>query len=183
VPLHSVEALLDPATDELVRHEWAVLAAAGLPSQAGHRGESNAPHVTLSAAGLVPNAVEARIVEVLEGFEPLPVRLGPLVVLGSRRPVLARLVLPSEQLLRLHASVARAMDGASDVPDQVRPGCWAPHVTLGRGLRPTQVGKALEVLDGLRGVRLLDGAIASVRRWDPVAGRTWRVAGIPTMGA
>jgi 2'-5' RNA ligase len=180
VPLHSVEGLLDPATDAQVRREWAVLAEAGLPSRADHRGDSNAPHVTLSAAGLVPDAVEKRIARALEDFQPVPVRLGSLVVLGSRRLVLARVVLPSDELLRLHTTVTRAMTGSSDVPDQVLPGRWVPHVSLGRGFRPEKVGEALEVLGGLP---VLDGAIESVRRWDPTAGRTWRVDGIPTMGA
>ncbi|MFM6849537.1 MAG: hypothetical protein ACKOVB_10580 [Terrabacter sp.] len=100
-------------------------------------------------------------------------------MLGSRHLLLARLVLPTETLLRLHAAVAGAMDGASDVPEHVHPGRWLPHVTLGRGFRAAQVGEALEVLGQ---VPVLDGAIEEVRRWDPTAGRTWRVSGIPTMG-
>jgi hypothetical protein len=47
VPLHSVEPLLDAATDAAVRLEWTTLAEAGLPSLATHRGSGNAPHVTL----------------------------------------------------------------------------------------------------------------------------------------
>ncbi len=180
MPLHSLEAVLDPATDEQVRREWALLAEAGLPSQASHRGESNAPHVTLSAAGGVSDDVGARLVEALEAFAPVPVRLGSLVVLGSRHLVLARLVLPSAALLGLHARVAEVMVQAADVPEHVHVGRWLPHVTLGRGFAPRQVGDALEVLGR---VPLLDGSLESVRRWDPAAGRTWRVDGIPTMGA
>lgn len=180
MPLHSVEAVLDPATDERVRHEWDLLAEAGLPSQASHRGESNAPHVTLCAAGDVSDAAEARLAGVLGSFQPLPVRLGALVVLGSRHLVLARLVLPSQALLGLHARVREAMDGAGDVPEHVEVGRWVPHVTLGRGLGPGQVGEAIAALGRLP---LLDGSLASVRRWDPTAGRTWRVDGLPTMGA
>ncbi|MGO4597737.1 2'-5' RNA ligase family protein [Terrabacter sp. 2RAF25] len=178
--LNSVEGVLDEATDQQVRHEWALLAEAGLPSQADHRGVSNAPHLTLSAAGSVPGVVGSGLEQALEGFEPVPVRLGSLLVLGSRHLVLARLVLPSEALLRLHASVAEAMAGATDVPERVQVDRWVPHVTLGRGLRAGQVGEALEVLGR---VPQLEGAVESVRRWDPLAGRTWRVDGIPTMGA
>ena len=72
------------------------------------------------------------------------------------------------------------MVGAPDVPDQVRPGRWTPHVTIARGLGSRQVGEALAVLGR---ARPLDGTIESVRRWDPDAGRTWQVGGIPTMGA
>lgn len=180
MPLHSVEAVLDTATDERVRHEWDLLAAAGLPSQASHRGESNAPHVTLCAAGDVPDVAETRLAQALGSYEPVPVRLGALVVLGSRHLVLARLVLPSPALLGLHARVAEAFDVAGDVPEHVEIGRWLPHVTLGRGLGPGQVGEAIAALGR---VPLLDGSLASVRRWDPTAGRTWRVDGIPTMGA
>lgn len=169
MPLHAVEAVLDATTDEQVRREWAVLQAAGLPSQANHRGESNAPHITISAAGSVPDYVETRVAQALEPFQPMPVRLGALVVMGSRRYVLARLVLPTEALLGLHHSVATAMVAAPDVPEQVRTGRWTPHVTLGRGLGSRQVGDALAVLGR---ARPLDGTIESVRRWDPVSGRT-----------
>ncbi|MEW1952511.1 2'-5' RNA ligase family protein [Terrabacter sp. NPDC080008] len=177
--LHSVEGLLDAATDAEVRREWAVLAEVQLPSQAGHKGPTNAPHVTLSAAGHVPDEAEDRLHGALPGMLPVPVRLGPLVVMGSRRHVLARLVVPSAALLALHRAVAEAMTGASDVSELVRVDRWTPHVTLAHGLTAEQVGQALAVLGPLRG---LDGAIETVRRWDPGARRTWPVGGIPTMG-
>lgn len=179
MPLHSVEGLLDADTDTRVRREWSALAEAGLPSQAGHQGTTNAPHLTLSAAGSVPEAVEARIAQALSGMRPVPVRLGAIVVMGSRRFVLARLVVPTALLLTLHQTVADAMEAAPDVPERVRGGLWTPHVTLARGLAVEQVGEALAVLGP---VRPLDGAVESVRRWDPDAGRTWVVGGLPTMG-
>jgi 2'-5' RNA ligase len=113
-------------------------------------------------------------------MQPVPVRLGSLIVAGSRRYVLARLVVPTAELLRLQQSLAAAMFGAPDIPDQVRPGRWTPHVTIARGLGSRQVGEALAVLGR---ARPLDGTIESVRRWDPDAGRTWQVGGLPTMGA
>jgi 2'-5' RNA ligase len=179
MPLHSVEALLDTATDTEVRREWAALAQAGLPSQANHAGVTNTPHVTLSVAGGVPDFVEGRVGRAFEALLPVPVRLGALVVIGSRRYALARLVVPSAELLRLHAAVAAAMAGAPDVPEQVRPGRWTPHVTIARGLGSRQVGEALAVLGR---ARPLDGTIVSVRRWDPTSGRAWHADGIPTMG-
>lgn len=180
MPLHSVEGLLDATTDTEVRREWAALAEAGLPSQAKHQGATNAPHVTLALGGAIPDYVEARIARTLETMRPVPVRLGSLLVAGSRRYVLARLVVPTAELLRLQQSVAAAMVGAPDIPDQVRPGRWTPHVTIARGLGSRQVGEALAVLGR---ARPLDGTIESVRRWDPNAGRTWQVGGLPTMGA
>ena len=178
MPLHSVEALLDAATDAAVRQEWTALAEAGLPSQATHRGPTNAPHVTLSVATGVPDAVEGRLEREVGALLPLTVRLGPLLVLGSRRFVLARLVVPTEELLRLHAVVAEAMSAAPDVPEVVRAGRWTPHVTLARGLEAGQVGDALAAL-GRGGP--LDGSIDTVRRWDPTARRAWPVGRKPTM--
>jgi 2'-5' RNA ligase len=178
VSLHSVEAVLDAATDAEVRQEWEALAAAGLPSQAAHTGATNAPHVTLSVATGVPDFVESRIAREVGSLIPVPVRLGPLLVMGSRRFVLARLVVPTEELLHLHAAVAQAMSAAPEVPEVVRPGRWTPHVTLGRGLGSRQVGDALAVLGR---TRPLDGSIDTVRRWDPTARRAWPVGRKPTM--
>ncbi|WP_323096116.1 2'-5' RNA ligase family protein [Intrasporangium sp. YIM S08009] len=174
MPLHSVEALLDDSTTAEVRREWELLAAAGLPSQAGHTGPTNAPHLTLSVASAVPDFVERRLAERVAGLLPLPVRLGGLLVLGSRRFVLARLVVPDAGLLALHGAVAETMVACPDVPEQVRAGRWTPHVTLARGLGSRQVGEALAALGRTRPV---DGAVASVRRWDPDAGRAWGLAG------
>jgi 2'-5' RNA ligase len=180
MPLHSVEGVLDTVADTQVRREWTALADAGLPSQAGHQGTTNAPHLTLSAAGGVPDAVEARIVDALAGMRPVPARLSALLVMGSRRFVLARLVVPTAALLALHQAVAAAMESAPDVPERVRTDCWTPHVTIARGLAVDQVGAALAVLGT---VPPLDATIESVRRWDPDAGRTWVIGGLPTMGA
>jgi 2'-5' RNA ligase len=174
MPLHSVEALLDDATAAEVRREWELLAAAGLPSQAAHTGSTNAPHLTLSVASAVPDFVERRLAERVAGHLPLPVRLGGLLVLGSRRFVLARLVVPDAGLLALHGAVAEAMVACPDVPEPVRGGRWTPHVTLARGLGSRQVGEALAALGRTRPV---DGAVATVRRWDPDARRVWRLAG------
>lgn len=178
--LHSVEALFDAATDAAVRQEWTALATAGLPSQAAHQGATNAPHLTLSVASAVPDFVETRVAAEVGAMLAVPVRLGPLLVMGSRRFVLARLVVPTDELLRLHAAVAQAMSAAPDVPDAVRPSRWTPHVTLARGLGSRQVGDALAVLGR---ARPLDGSIDAVRRWDPTARRAWPVGHKPTMDA
>ena len=170
MPVQSVEALLDADTDRQVRAEWGALAGAGLPSQANQLGDGAAPHLTLSVAASVPDFVEARLRAVVRGQLPIPVRLGPLVVMGSRRFVLARLLVPSAHLLSLHTAVAEAMIAAPDVPDQVRPGRWTPHVTLARGLGSRQVGEALAVLGRTRPI---DGRIETVRRWNPVSERAW----------
>jgi hypothetical protein len=176
--LHSLEGLLDPATDAEVRREWAALADAGLPSQAKHQGVTNAPHVTLSVATGVPGFVESGVARETAPLLPVTVRLGPLLVMGSMRFVLARLVVPSDALLRLHAAVVQVMSAAPDVPEVVRPGRWTPHVTLARGLGSRQVGDALAVLGR---TQTLEGSLETVRRWDPTTRRAWPVGRKPTM--
>ena len=168
MPLHSVEAMLDPDSAAEVRREWNVLAAAGLPSQARHRGAANAPHLTLSVASGIPDFVEQGIASRVGEHLPMPLRLGGVVVLGSRRFVVARLVVPDTALLALHASIAEFMDACPDVPEPVRVGRWTPHVTLARGLGGRQVGEAMAVLGRTRPV---DGTLEAVRRWDPVTRR------------
>lgn len=180
--VQSLELVLDTATDDAVRTEWRALSAAGLPSLADHTGESNRPHVTLSVAATVPAEVEERTPEALAGL-PLPVLVGPLVVLGGRRLVLARLVVPTVRLLELHARVATVWAAAVGVVPTAEPGRWVPHVTLATGLDVEQLGRAIEVLRGVGGTDTVTAAgeatvatAVGVRRWDGEARRTWGVS-------
>ncbi len=185
-PRQSVEAVFDEATDAEVRRRWAVLAEAGLPSQASHRGQSNSPHLTLSVAERVPVEVDKSLGDLATGPEsglPLACRLGPLVLLGGRRLVVAHLVVPSEPLLRLQSAVASLMAGGEGVSDLALPGRWTPHVTLARGVERGQLGA---VLDALGRLDELEGTITSLRRWNPVERRVWTLGAdsdLPTMGA
>lgn len=192
MPLQSVEAVFDPETDAEVRRRWRLLADAGLPSQAAHGSSSNAPHLTLSAATEVTAAVDDALIEVVTraGAIPLGCRLGPIVVFGGRRLVVALLVVPSLALVRLHDAVNTAMSAAPGVPDRARPGLWTPHVTLARGVASDQIGPVVEALGPLdeRAV-----TITALRRWNPTLRRVWTVgdadqpadeaAGEPTMEA
>lgn len=174
MPLQSVEAVFDPETDAEVRRRWRVLADAGLPSQAGHGSSSNAPHLTLSAAAEMPAGVEAALVDVATGTGAMPLgcRLGPVVVFGGRRLVVALLVVPSTALVRLHAEVDTAMAAASGVPDRARPGLWTPHVTLARGVASEQIGPVLETLTPIDEREV---TITALRRWNPTLQRVWTV--------
>lgn len=185
-PRQSVEGVFDEATDAEVRRRWAVLAEAGLPSQASHRGQSNSPHLTLSVAERVPAEVEQSLVDLAAGPEsglPLACRLGPLVLLGGRRLVVAHLVVPSQPLLGLQLAAAALMADGEGVSDLVLPGRWTPHVTLARGVDRGRLGA---VVDALGRLDELEGAITSLRRWNPVERRVWTLGAdpdLPTMGA
>jgi hypothetical protein len=170
-----VELLLDAATDAAVRAEWAALSAAGLPSQADHRGESNAPHVSVTVADGFPSDAEAALARPAAAL-PVPVRLGPPVLLGGRRLVLARLVVADRPLLDLHAAVSTAVSGAAGPSPHSEPGRWVPHVTLARGLPADALGRALGTLRGADGaVPELAGSAVELRRWDSEAKRAWAV--------
>lgn len=170
--VQSVELLLDDALDAAVRTQWERLRAAGLPGQADHRGPTNAPHVTLGVADALDGIAEARL-HPLAAVLPLPVRLGGLLLFAGWRTVLARVVVPTGDLLALHAEVATCLEHSPGVPATVRPAGWTPHVTLVRRLRPEQVGPAVEAVRQDRPDR--EGYVVALRRWDAEARRAWTV--------
>ncbi|GLY13445.1 2'-5' RNA ligase family protein [Kineosporia rhizophila] len=167
----SLELLLDPELDALVRAQWHALEAAGLPSQGRHPGSSNAPHVTLAVAHEVPPEIEDGL-RALAAQVPVSVRLGGLLCFGRRdgRQILVRPVVANAELLHLQAAAARLYAGLPGTDELLTPGRWSPHVTLGRGFRPEQVGAAIEALGYFREQ---SGQAVAVRRWDSVAKRTW----------
>ncbi|MCU1472551.1 2'-5' RNA ligase family protein [Amnibacterium sp.] len=175
--VQSVELLLEPDAEQLVRDEWVALADAGLPSLATRSSDTNRPHVTVAVAesGLEP-AVDA-LNAVFRGWHlaerGLPVVVGPPVLFGGHRSrwVLARLVVPSRPLVTLHSAVHRAIDAAApdaEVVDQTRPDSWTPHVTLARRIEADRLGEALTRIDAspipcrVTGARLWDSTPKTV---------------------
>ena len=165
--VQTVELLLDEQTDTAVRRGWDALAAAGLPSQARHPGATNRPHVTMAVAAAIPGIVEERLAGAVSAL-PIPVRLGGLVYFPGRRWVLARLVVPTAELLALHAEVAGAVADCPELSPQLHPGNWTPHVTLAHGLAGDQLGAALTLLNDRAP---LVGQAVAARRYDG-SGRT-----------
>lgn len=166
--VQTVELLPDAVTDAVVRAQWQALLAAGLPSQARHTGATNAPHVTLGVCTAVPQTVEPRLAVAVAGL-PVPLRLGGLVVFGDRRRVLACLVVPTPELLTLHAEVSAVLDGCPGQRDLLAPGRWTAHITLARGLREDQLGAALVACAGEE----VDGSAVAARRYDGEARSAW----------
>jgi len=160
--MQSVEVVLDDDTDARIRAQWNRLAAAGLPSQAGHTGASNRPHITLALTEAITDGTASRLAEAVAAL-PLPVTVGGLLVFGARRFVLARLAVPSAELLALQGRVTAALDGGLDPHGTFAAGRWTPHVTLARRLSADQVGSALAVLGD---VPAIDGRLVRARRWD-----------------
>ena len=163
--VQALELLLDDDTDAVVREEWAALRDSGLPSQADHTGETNAPHVTVLATERLP-AADDDLRSALAPLLPMPVRLGPAIAFPGRRIVIARLVVVDPALLRLH-EVAVSTSRAEPTP-LTAPGRWVPHVTLARGVPLDRVGEALSLVRAPGH----DGAATVLRHWDSDARRT-----------
>ncbi len=168
--VQSVELVLDGLADAMIREQWAALAEAGLPSQAHHRSPTNAPHITVAEAASVDDDVEDRLASIPARF-PLPITLGPLVVFGSRKFVLVRLVVPNSALLHVHAAVADAFGESPGQSELLSPGRWVPHVTLAHRLTAEQLGQAVELLAS--GPMTYQAEAVAPRRFDSEARRTW----------
>lgn len=52
--LHALELMPDDAGQDVVRRDWQALRDAGLPSQLIHAGATNAPHLTVVSASVLP---------------------------------------------------------------------------------------------------------------------------------
>lgn len=154
----SIELLLDPATEAAVRGEWDALAAGGMSSLAHHTSESNRPHVTLLArTDLGPIDAHA-----LLDRPSFPVTLSaPLLFGAGERRVLARSIVPTAELLDVHAAVHAGAGRGDDAP-HTAPGEWTPHVTLARRLRVVDLPAALDRVGGD-----IHGHATGLRLWDP----------------
>lgn len=168
--MEALELLLDDGTSDAVRLEWEALRAAGLPSQANHRGETNAPHITLIATDVLP-ATDDALSAGLTGLLPLRIRLGPVVTFVGRRLVVARPVVASADLLALHAATVRASD-AEPTPF-TRAGEWTPHVTLARGLSAEEADRAISLF----GPSTFEGSVVTLRRWNSVTRQVRHLVG------
>ncbi|MGC5171950.1 2'-5' RNA ligase family protein [Microbacterium sp. DT81.1] len=153
----SIELLLDVATEARVRHEWDALAAAGLPSLANHVSPSNRPHITL----VVRSELKPFHAADLVGSLPIPLTLGGPTLFGAgEHRVLVRSVVPTRELLELHAAVHERV-GPGDDARHTSPGEWSPHVTLARRLRLGDLPAAVPLVG-----EELRGQVVGIRRWD-----------------
>lgn len=160
---HSIEILLDSDTESTIRDQWHILEESGLPNSGQIRGGTVRPHCTLLAATAISSGADGALATTAQRL-PFSVRIGGALVFPSgNRFILARSVLPSTELLSVHATMFRLAGDHVDGPAQHgAPGEWTPHITLGRRLTAQQVATALDVLSWAR----IDGRASSLRRWD-----------------
>lgn len=171
----SVEIVLDPVSEDLLRQEWDRLADAGLPSaRRGVPSPSHRPHLTLVAVDRLPAGAEEALAEAVAGVS-LTVQLGSVLLFGPHRDrfVLVRGVVASPALLELQQRVATAA-GAGEHP-QFGVGRWTPHVTLAPRVARSQLPEVLGVLGEGSAGRWAE--VCRVRRWDSERRREWWLTG------
>ena len=163
---HSIELLLDPDSDHAIRAQWQALAGAGLPSQSHVKSPTNRPHITLLAAQRISAGVDAVLRELGERL-PFDAVVGAPLVFGGSRLSLARLIVPSADLLAVHAEVYRmALPYVTGDPyPHCAPGHWTPHATLGRRFTEAEIGAALAAIAPAAGD--VAARVTGLRRWDP----------------
>lgn len=163
--VHSVELLFDDETEAAVRQVWQDLADAGIRSLASHPSPTNRPHVTLTVAERLDDAVDDALRPLL-GRLPLPCEVGAPMLFGSGRSfTLVRLLVPTAGLLELHAEthrLTRPHMPTGPMP-HADPGHWTPHVTLARRVPPDLLGPALAQHRVTRDIR---GTAVAVRHWN-----------------
>lgn len=158
--VHSIELVFDPGSETAIRRIWENLAAAGIPSQA----PASRPHVTLVVAEHIAPDVDA-VLEPLVQRLPLACTVGASLLFGKSNAILTRLIVPTAELLDLHAQVYRCClphMTPAPVPNCL-PGQWTPHTTLARRVGGHQLGRALRIAGR---PAQLDGSFVALRRWD-----------------
>ncbi|CDO88422.1 hypothetical protein AWC29_16130 [Mycobacterium triplex] len=158
--VHSIELVFDRDTEAAVRRIWDELAGAGIPSQA----PASRPHVTLAVAERISADVDELLRPVTARL-PLGALIGAPVLFGRTGAVFARLLVPSSELLALHAEVHRVCGpflAPAPMPNSL-PGQWTAHVTVARRVGGAQLGRALRIAGR---PAQLEGSFAGLRRWD-----------------
>jgi 2'-5' RNA ligase len=158
--VHSIELVFDHDTEAAIRRIWADLAGAGIPSQA----PASRPHVTLAVAERIAVDVDELLGPVSKRL-PLVAAIGAPVLFGRANVVFARLVVPTTELLALHAEVHRLCLPhmvPAPMPNSL-PGQWTGHVTVARRVGGGQLGRALRIAGR---PSQIDGRFAGLRRWD-----------------
>jgi 2'-5' RNA ligase superfamily len=158
--VHSIELLLDSDTESAVRRMWKEASGAGLRAP----GPTSRPHATLIVADGISTDADQDLRPLLRHL-PVSCVIGAPMVFGREPFTLVRSVVPSTELLDLHAEAMRVCaEYLSPGPaPNTAVGQWTPHVTLARRVDQAQLGSALRI----RAVtRDLAGGFVGLRHWD-----------------
>jgi hypothetical protein len=158
--VHSIELVFDRDSDAAIRRIWQDLAVAGIPSQA----PASRPHVTLVVADRIAPDVDALLAPAAERL-PIACVVGAPLLFGRTSAILARIIVPTAELLALHAQVYRlALPHLTPEPmPNCLPGQWTGHTTLARRVGGHQLSRALRIAGR---PAQLEGSFVALRRWD-----------------
>lgn len=163
--VHSIELLFDDRTDAALRRLWQRLAEAHLPGHPRVCALSSRPHVTLTVAERIDPGADEPLRAMADRL-PLSCAVGAPVLFGSRRFTLARLIVPSRELLDLQRAVHEICEPHM-TPGPVAhttTGQWTPHATMCRQLTAQAAGEAFAAVGELG--RDLAGRFVGLRHWD-----------------
>lgn len=158
--VHSIELLFDAETEATIRGLWDALAGAGIPSQA----PAGRPHVTLAVADRIAEEADTAL-RPLTARLPLGCAVGASLLLGRSNAILARLIVPTAELLDFHAEVHRLCGehlAPAPAPTSL-PGLWTPHVTLARRVGGPALSRALHIAGR---PTLVKGGFTALRHWN-----------------
>ncbi len=161
MPVPALDLSLDPPDEEFIRQVWARLAEVGAGSEAARTASSHSPHLTLAESPSLNDADAGDIgddQDALCRLLPRRMPVGAVVVMGGRRPTVAYLLRPDQDVRRLVQSVRSHADESR---------LWLPHVTLARRIPQDLVPAAVVVAARHRPAAL---TTASLRLWDPATG-------------
>jgi hypothetical protein len=153
---HSIELLFDPDTEAALRGIWDDLAAASIKPPPGR------PHVTVIAARRIDAAVDDLLPAIARRL-PLSCAVGAPVLFGQHSFVLTRLIVPSAELLELHAETHRLSGPYLTPLANTVPGQWTAHVTVARRVAGLALDHALRIAST---PVQIEGRLAGLRRWD-----------------
>ncbi len=159
--VHSIELVFDPGTETAIRHIWEALSDNGLARQA----PAGRPHVTLVVAEAIATDVDEVLAPMADNQLPMSCCIGAPVLFGRADAIVARLAVPTGELLALHAQVHRlCLPHLSPGPKpNSLPGQWTAHVTMARRVGGGQLGRVLGIVGR---PSQIDGGFAGLRRWD-----------------
>lgn len=162
--VHSIELLFDSDTDAAVRGLWDDLTDAGVRSLASSTSPSNRPHVTVSVAEHMDDAVDDALRPLLCAV-PFSCTIGAPMLFGRGPFTLVRLMIPSAELMALHTQVHEVClpcMSPGPLPHAV-PGHWTPHVTLARRVPQDRLADAISLH---RMSRDQQATAVALRHWD-----------------
>lgn len=154
-----VDVTFDKRADNTIRRLWRSLAGHGFDVS---RQTADRPHLTMFVASDGdPTAIGNRLAEV-EWVDIPRVEFGSVGYFRDPGRVLYLAATPTAEILDLHAQIWRIVTSLAPTQSPYyQPRMWTPHCTLALGVPTSDLGKAVEALDGLP--TLIEAQILQIR--------------------